>query len=453
MNNASRALDQEYHLHSQTNPRLLEELGPVMITSANGARIRDDSGREFIEGMAGLWCASLGFAQPRLAKAAYDQMLRLGFYHNANFRSNEPIAELAGMLADISNISPCRFYFACSGSEANDTMVKLAWYYNNARGKPAKRKIISRKGAYHGSTVMASALSGLPHMHTAFNLPTQDVLYLTKPSFFHEGRQGETEGEFVDRLVAELELLIEQEGADTIAAMIAEPVMGGGGVVIPPANYFPRLQAVLRQHDILLLSDEIICGFGRTGNWFGAQTFGFQPDMMSVAKGLSSGHQPISATVISDQIYQTIADQAADIGVFGHGYTYSGHPVCAAVAIETLKIYHEIDVIGRVRELGDILRTSLAAELSGHPNVAEIRSIGLMAGVELANADGSRFDPALRAGAAVEQLCRSNGAVIRNMGDTIALCPSYVIDPADIPLLVKRVATSIDAFASGQVAR
>ncbi len=446
MTNASRSLDIELYLHGQTDPRLHEVIGPIVIGSGEGARVRDDSGREFIEGMSGLWCASLGFSEKRIADVAREQMARLAFYHSSNHRSNERVIELAELIRDISPISPCRMSFFASGSEANESMIKIAWYYNTARGKPDKRKIISRHGAYHGGTIFASVLSGLPHLHRAFNLPRLDVIYATRPSHFHEAREGESHEAFGLRLAAELEEIIEREGADTIAAMIVEPVMGAGGLMIPPDNYFPLVQQILRRNDILLLSDEIICGFGRTGKWFGSQTLGFTPDMMTIAKGLSAGHFPISGVVFSDEIYQVIADQAASIGWFGHGFTYAGHPVGAAIAAEAIRIYHEIDVLGRVERLGGHLRRRLDA-LSRHPNVGETRSIGFMAGVELVDNDGRRFDPSARAGAEVEKLCRSNGLIIRNMGDTIALCPPYVATEAEIDEIVDILSRSIDAFS------
>jgi 4-aminobutyrate--pyruvate transaminase len=449
MNNAFRALDIGLHLHSQTNPRVHEQQGPILISRGHGARVFDETGKEFIEGMAGLWCASLGFANERLAKVAFDQMKRLSFYYTANHRSNEAVTSLLDEIAKVSNIHPCRIYLAGGGSEANDSMVKFVWYYNTARGKPNKRKIISRHGAYHGSTVMAAILSGLPHMHNAFNLPTQDMLYASRPHYSREARDGESPEEFGARLAAELEELILMTGPENIAAMIAEPVMGAGGVVIPPDNYFPLVQEILHRHDILLLSDEIICGFGRTGNWFGAQTFNFQPDMMSIAKGLSAGHLPIGAVVMSDKIYQVIADQAAKLGVFGHGFTYSGHPVTAAVAAEAIRIYHEIDIIARARNLGTCLLGGLKKKFSGHEMVGEIRGVGLMAGIELVacKKTGKAFKPEQRIGAMVEQSCRRHGAVVRNMGDTIAFCPPFIIEEQEIDMLIERVGKAIDETA------
>lgn len=450
MSNATRVLDIELHLHPQTNARAHEERGPFTLVGGEGCEVVDDAGNWYIEGMAGLWCASLGFNDGRLAAAADRQMRRLANYHTFNHRSNDACIELAEALTAISPIPKARVFFANSGSEANDSMVKLAWYYNVARGKPAKRKIISRQGAFHGSTVLGAALSGLPHMHRFFNLPDVGAIFTAAPHHYRHAQAGESEEAYATRLAEELEALILAEGADSIAAMIAEPVMGAGGVILPPEGYFPKIQEVLRRHDILLLADEVICGFGRTGNWFGSQTYGFQPDMMSAAKGLSSGYVPISAVLVADHVYQPVADGSAEAGVFGHGFTYSGHPVSAAVASEALRIYREIDVVGRARSLGAHLRAALDAQLGVHPLVGEIRSVGLLAGIGLAADPESRteFDPALKVGARVEQRCRAHGAIVRNMGDHIALCPPYVIEPAQIDALVGRLRQALDEVAA-----
>ncbi|CAO3455285.1 aminotransferase [Azospirillum largimobile] len=449
MTNALRALDIDLHLHSQTNARAHEDCGPLALVRGDGVHVVDDSGRRYIEGMAGLWCASLGFDEARLAEVAARQMRKLATYHTFNHRTNDACVALAEAISAILPIKGGKIFFANSGSEANDTMVKLAWYYNAARGRPEKRKIISRTGAFHGSTVMGAALSGLPHMHRAFNLPDQGVVFTACPNHARDAMPGESQEDYATRLAAELETLIQAEGADSIAAMIAEPVMGAGGVILPPETYFPKIQAVLARHDILLLADEVICGFGRTGNWFGSQTFGFLPDMMSMAKGLSSGAIPIAAVALSDRIYQAIADQSAEIGVFGHGFTYSGHPVSAAVAAEAIRIYHEIDVVGRARRLGAHLRAALDEALAGHPLVGEVRSVGLLAGIGLTAdpATGRDFDPTLRVGAQVERRCLAHGAIIRNMDDNIALCPPYVIEAGQIDALVERLRAALDDVA------
>lgn len=449
MTNATRDRDMGLHLHAQTDPRLHETSGPLIIRQGEGGIVVDDAGNRYIEAMAGLWCASLGFNEARLAEVAERQMRKLATYHTFNHRSNEPCVDLVEQIAAVSPIANGKVFLVGSGSEANDTMVKLAWYYNVARGKPEKRKIISRKGAFHGSTVMGAALSGLPHMHRSFNLPAVGALFAERPYFYREGRPGEIEADYASRLAAELEALILAEDPETIAAMIVEPVMGAGGVLVPPATYFPKIQAVLRKYDVLLLADEVVCGFGRTGNWFGSQTFGFLPDMMGMAKGLSSGYLPIGAVMISDRIYQAMADEAHDIGVFGHGFTYSGHPVTAAVAAEAIRIYHEIDVIGRARRLGDHLRSALSVAIGDHPLVGEVRGCGFIAGIELVADKATRqaFDPALRIGAQVELRCRAHGVILRNMGDVLALCPPFILEAGDIDHLVAGIRASLDDVA------
>jgi len=446
MTNAARAFDMAHHFHSQTDPRLHEEVGPLLIARGEGAAIFDDAGNRYIEAMGGLWCASLGFNDRRLADAAHRQMLKLANYHTFNHRSNEACIELAEQIRAISPLEDGRVFFVNSGSEGNDTMVKLAWYYQSARGKAQKRKIISRIGAFHGSTVMGAALSGLPHMHRSFNLPDVNVIYATQPHHYRGAQAGESEEAYATRLADELEQMIRREGADTIAAMIAEPIMGAGGVIVPPQSYFPKIQAVLRRHDILLLSDEVICGYGRTGNWFGSQSFGFVPGMMSTAKGLSSGYMPIGAVVISDAVYQVVADEAHGRGIFGHGFTYSGHPVSAAVAAEALRIYQEINVVGRARTLGAHLTEALTARIGEHPLVGEIRSCGFIAGIEIVADRESReaFDPALRVGAQVERRCRAHGLMIRNMGDALAICPPYILEPAEVDMIAEGIGRALD---------
>jgi 4-aminobutyrate--pyruvate transaminase len=283
-------------------------------------------------------------------------------------------------------------------------------------------------------------------MHRSFGMNTDDILYAGKPHLYREGQEGESEEAFADRLIAELEAMILAAGSDTIAAMIAEPVMGAGGVIVPPTGYFPKLRQLLDKHDILLLADEVVCGFGRTGNWFGSQTFGFKPDMFSVAKGLSSGYLPIAAVVVSDALYQVIADEGHRNGVFGHGFTYSGHPVASAVAAEALRIYHEIDVVGRARTLGARMLEKLRDALADHPMVGEIRGVGLLAGVELV-ADRRKkqgFPAEARVGAQVERACRARGIILRNMGDVLALCPPYIIEPDQIDELVRALFLAIE---------
>lgn len=445
LHNSARAIDMSLHLHSQTDPRRHEQDGPLIISGGDGVYVLDDAGNRYIEGMAGLWTASLGFNDQRLAAAASAQFAKLANYHTFNHRSNEPCIDLIERLSAVSPIPDCRIFLANSGSEANDTMVKLAWYYQAARGKPEKRRIISRDGAFHGSTVMGAVLSGLPHMHRSFGMNADDVLYAAKPHFYREARDGESEADYAGRLIDELEAMILAAGPETIAAMIAEPVMGAGGVIVPPGGYFHKLRQLLDKYDILLLADEVVCGFGRTGAWFGSQTFGFTPDMFSVAKGLSSGYLPIAAVVVSDAVYQAVADEGHRNGVFGHGFTYSGHPVASAVAAEALRIYHEIDVVGRAQTLGQRLLAGLHDALGDHPMVGEVRGVGLLAGVELVADRRTKqgFAAELRVGAQVERACRQRGIILRNMGDVLALCPPYIIEPDQIDELVAALTLAI----------
>lgn len=450
MTNALRARDMAYHFHSQTNPRRHEEDGPLMIVSGDGAAVVDAAGKRYIESMSGLWCAALGFENARLADVAAAQMRKLAHYHTFNHRSNDACVDLIEQIAELSPLPGSRVFLAGSGSEANDSMVKLAWYYHLAKGEPQRRKIISRQGAFHGSTVMGAALSGLKHMHESFNMPGLGIVYAARPHFYREAAPGESEEAYAHRLAVELEAQILEEGPETIAAMIAEPIMGAGGVVPPPAGYFPKIAAVLRKYGILLLADEVVCGFGRTGRWFGSQTYDFTPDMMSLAKGLSSGYLPIAAVVVSDEVYQTVADEADRLGVFAHGFTYSGHPVTAAVAAEVLRIYKEMNVPELVSGLGERLHARLNRRLGGHALVGEVRGHGLIAGIELVADRKTRrsFDPGLRVGARVESRSRAHGVIIRNMGDALAVCPPFIIRPHEIDTVVDGLAAAIDDVAA-----
>jgi 4-aminobutyrate---pyruvate transaminase len=405
--------------------------------------------------MAGLWCASLGFSDARLAKVASSTMERLAYYHTFYHRSHEVCIDLAEKLIEIRprpNLT--KVYFCTSGSEANDSMVKLAWYYQGARGKPEKMKIISRLGGFHGSTIAGASLTGLPRMHAGFNLPLPGFLHTESPDYFRGARPGEDPAAFVRRLAASLEELILREGPETIAAFIAEPVMAAGGVIVPPDGYFAAVQEVLRRHDILFLVDEVVCGFGRTGNWFGSQTFDLHPDMASIAKGLSSGYLPIAAVYVADHIYQAVADQSHEHGVFAHGFTYSGHPVCAAVARAAIRIYEEDDLFANAHRSGEHLLARLG-ELRDHPLVGDVRGIGLMAGVEPLAEKATRtpFARSVRAGALLADRCEAHGLIVRALGDTIAFCPPLIITVPQVDEVVDRFAKALAetaiALASG----
>lgn len=437
--NSAAARDAAAVLHPFTDLKAHEEDGPFIIDRGSGVRVTDESGRTYIEGMSGLWCASLGFSERRLVDAAARQMAELPYNQTFLGRSHETAIALAERLLSLSPVPMSRILFASSGSEANDTAVKLVWYYNNAEGRPGRRKIIGRRNGYHGTTVATTSLSGIPDLHRGFNLPIAGVLHTDCPHHYRFARPGETEEEFADRLTANLEKLILDEGPETVAAFIAEPVMGVGGVIVPPRTYFEKTQAVLREYGVLFIVDEVICGFGRTGNMFGSETFGLRPDLMCCAKALSSAYLPISATFISEPIYRAMVAESEKSGVFGHGYTYSGHPVAAAVALEALDIYEERDVVGHVRAVAPRFQ-EVFQSLADRPLVGEARGVGLMAGVELvADKAGKRpFDPALKVGAYLASRAREHGLIVRALGDTVVCAPPLIVAEDEIDELGAR---------------
>ncbi|HEV8028176.1 MAG TPA: aspartate aminotransferase family protein, partial [Stellaceae bacterium] len=380
--NSVSSRDIAFTLHPYTNLKKHETEGPLVVTEGRGIYVYDENGKEYIEGLAGLWCTALGFSEERLVDAATRQLKRLPFYHLFNHKTHDVGAELAERLIALMPVEMSKVFFNNSGSEANDTAVKLVWYYNNALGRPRKKKIIGRMKGYHGVTVATASLTGLPNNHRDFDLPIANIRHADCPHHYRFAKPGESEEEFATRLAESLEAQILREDPDTVAAFIAEPVMGAGGVIVPPRTYFEKIQRVLRKYDMLLIADEVICGFGRTGNMFGSETFGLSPDIITVAKALSSAYLPISATVISEPIYRALVAQSEKIGTFAHGFTYSGHPVCCAVALETLKIYEERDIVGHVRAVAPQLQQGLK-RFADHPLVGEVRGVGLIAAVEL----------------------------------------------------------------------
>ncbi|MBX4994847.1 aspartate aminotransferase family protein [Rhizobium binae] len=430
MSNFTRALhagDIAFHLHSYTNARAHEEAGPLAIERGEGVFVYDTDGRRYIEAMAGLWSVALGFDEPRLVEAAIEQMRKLPFYHTFTHKTHQPAIELAEKLISLAPVPMSKVHFTNSGSEANDTVVKMVRYYNNARDLPRKKKIISRIGAYHGVTVAAASLTGLPNNHRAFDLPLPNILHTLCPHYYRFAEAGETETAFIDRLAREFEALIEREGPDTVAAFIGEPVMAAGGVIVPPTGYWSRIQEICRRYDILLVADEVVCGFGRTGSMFGCTTFGIEPDIMVLSKQLSSSYQPLAAVLINDKVYQQVASQSAAIGTFGHGFTASGHPVATAVALENIRLIEERGLVENAKRMGKRLLSGLS-RYADHSLVGEIRGIGFIAAVELV-ADKStkaRFDPAGRVGAYFNACCQSHGMIVRNIGDSIAFCPPLI---------------------------
>jgi len=434
LNTPAARRDHSFHLHPATNLRTVQTEGPFVITRGEGVYIYDDEGRRYLEGMSGLWCASLGFSERRLADAAYRQMCELPFYHSFAGKVPAISTELAERLIRMAPAGMGKVLFANSGSEANDTAIKLAWYVNNARGRPQKKKIISRHRGYHGVTIATASLTGLAFAHDDFDLPIARILHTDSPYYYRGAQPGESEEAFATRLAESLEQLILREGPDTVAAFFAEPVMGAGGVIVPPATYFDRIQPILKKYEILFVVDEVICGFGRTGNMFGTQTFNLQPDIITVAKALSAGYLPISGTLVSNALYEILVRQSDKLGIFGHGYTYSSHPVPAAVALETLKIYEERDIVAAVRRVGPRLQEAIRS-YSGHPLIGEARGIGLIGAMELIRDKATKqsFDPKAGVAAYLVRRAQHHGVILRNMpGDIIAFCPPLIISEAEI---------------------
>jgi 4-aminobutyrate--pyruvate transaminase len=446
--NSIEARDVASVVHMQTNLRRHQQDGPVVIARGEGCRVFDESGRDYIESVAGLWCASLGFGSERLAKVAYEQMRKLGYYHLYRHRSTEPVIELAEHLLKIAPVPMARVVFQCSGSEANDTAIKLAWYYWHARGEPQRSKIIARQFAYHGNTCAAVSLSGKPDMHAGFGLPFAPFKHTEFPHYYRRHEPGESEEAFSARMADALEAMIRAEGPDTIAAFFAEPVMGAGGAIMPPAGYFEKIQAVLRKYDILFVADEVICGFARTGAMWGSQTYGLKPDMLTSAKALSAAMQPISAVLINERIHDAMLAQSDKYGNFAHGYTYAGHPVAAAVALEVQKIYAEIDIVGRAGRLGPVLQETLGRARS-HPLVGDVRGIGLILGMELMRDPAKRvpFDPALKVGARVDEAARRRGLILRVVGDRLVFAPPLIIEEPEIAEIGARLMLALDDVA------
>ena len=445
LSNSAARRDVENVVHPYTNLALHETQGPMVLERGKGIYVFDDQGKQYIEGLAGLWCTSFGFGEEELIQAAIEQMRKLPYYHNFAHKSFEPVIDLAEKLKEIAPAPFSKVFFTCSGSEANDTQVKLQWYMNNALGKPEKKKIISRIKAYHGVTVVAASLTGLPANHRDFDLPLPQIKHTACPHYYRFAEPGETETEFSSRMAAELEQLIVEEGPETVAAFIAEPVMGAGGAIVPPEGYFPKIQAVLKKYDVKFIVDEVICGFGRTGNMWGTQTYGIEPDALSCAKALSSAYLPIGAVMISEQMWQAMLDESRKIGTFGHGFTYGGHPTPAAVALRTIQLMEERDLVGHVQRVAPRFQSRLKA-FADHPLVGEARGVGLVGAVELVadKATKKPFELASGVGAYCAARCEVHGLINRSLGDSMAFCPPLIISESEIDEMFDRFEKALD---------
>lgn len=429
MNNLEDA-DKQYALHPFTNLSNHQAQGPFVIEKGEGVYVWDNQGNKLLEGMSGLWCTSLGFSEQRLIDAATKQFASLPYSHMFTHRSTPPAIELSKKLVEIAPEGIGKVFFVNSGSEAIDAAIKMVWYYNNALGRTRKKTIISRQRAYHGTTIAGGSLTGLPFAHDGFDLPAIPVMHVEAPHAYRHAHEGESEQAYATRLADSLETQILDAGADTIAAFIAEPVMGAGGVLIPPDGYFQKIQAVLKRHDILFIADEVICGFGRTGNVWGCDTYSITPDIITSAKQLSSAYLPIGAVLITDHLYDTFQEYSDRLGVFGTGTTYGGHPVSAAVALETLRIYESDDIYGQVRARSPHFAERVQA-LQNHPLVGHSRSVGLIGAIELVADKSSKqsFPAADKMAAKVMAAARNHNLILRALpGDAVGFCPPLIIN-------------------------
>ena len=443
---STEQLDRQSVLHPWTSIADFAKSGPLMIVRGEGARLWDKRGREYIDSLAGLWCVDIGYGRREVADAIAAQARRLPYYHQFFSMANEPSARLAARLIEMAPWPIARVFFGLSGSDANDSQFKIAWLYHALRGREGKRKIIAHRRGYHGITAAAASATGLPPAHARFGLPLPGFLHVRAPDPYREAEAGQSEAAFVAQLADELDATIRREGAETVAAMIAEPVLGAGGVVIPPRGYVRAIQEVLRRHDVLFIADEVIAGFGRLGRPFGGQVFGSEPDLVTLAKGLTSGYAPLSACLVSERVWSVLEAEAEAMQIFGHGFTYSGHPLCAAAALANLDVMEEEKLFARAAELGDYLGARLRALFEDHPHVGDVRSLGLFGGVELV-ADRATREPLaaeLRVGPRVYRRCLEKGVIVRAIGDVVAFCPPYVIEREELDTVLEVCRESLD---------
>ena len=425
--------DIETVIHPYTNLARHREVGPLILNEGRGIYLYDDTGKRYIEGMAGLWCTALGYGNQEIAEAGAEALRKVSFTHAFGGKSHDGVIELSEKLKEISLCPASKVLFGSSGSEANDMQMKLSWYYNNARGKRDKKKIISRMRAYHGVTIASASLTGLPWVHNDFDLPIANVLHTSCPHYYRYGQEGETEEQFAARMAQDLEDMILREGPDTIAAFIGEPLMGAGGVLLPPTGYWEKVNVLLRKYDIRFIADEVICGFGRTGNWFGSTTFGMTPDSISMAKAITSAYFPLSALTVEEDLYQAMLDESRKLGTFGHGYTYTAHPVGCAISLKTIEIYQRDKIMEHAARMSPVFQMRLK-KLADHPLVGEARGVGLIGAVELVADKATKrpFDPKRMIGAATVNALQEMGLIVRNIQDSVAFCPPLIITTDEI---------------------
>ncbi|MFQ6023511.1 MAG: aspartate aminotransferase family protein [Acidiferrobacterales bacterium] len=437
--------DRRYHLHPFTDFKQLNKKGSRIITHAEGVYLWDSDGNRILDGMAGLWCVNVGYGRKELAEAAYRQMLELPYYNTFFQTAHPPAIELSRLLAEVTPAGLNHVFYANSGSEANDTVIRMVRRYWDVKGKPAKKIIISRKEAYHGSTVAGASLGGMVHMHKQGDLPIPNIVHIEAPYWYVNGGNL-SPAEYGIHAAKALETKINELGVDRVAAFIGEPIQGAGGVIIPPDTYWPGVQRICAQYGILLVVDEVICGFGRLGKWFGSNYYDLKPDLMPIAKGLSAGYLPIGAVMVGDRVAHQLIDEG---GEFQHGFTYSGHPAACAVAAANIRILQDEKIIQQVeRETGPYLQARWH-ELADHPLVGEARSVGLVAAIELVKDRENKefFEPVGKVGTLCRDLCFANGLVMRAVRDTMIISPPLIIAKEQIDELISIAKRCLDLTA------
>ena len=440
--------DTSYFFHPFTALKSHESTGGKIIVEGKGSTLTDSEGNKFLDAMAGLWCVNLGYGNTELADTIHDQVKKLSYYHTFSGMSTDLAAQLSERIINMCPVPMSKVFFGNSGSDANDTHAKIIWFYNNALGRPDKKKIISRHRGYHGVTVLSAGLTGLSNLHDGFDLPLPMIRHVRPPHRLWEKAPGATDAEFSQTLADELEALIVKEGPDTVAAFIAEPVQAAGGVIVPPSEYFPAIQKVLKKYDVLLIADEVVTAFGRLGKMFGTSVVGMEPDLMTIAKGLTSAYIPLSGSIVSEKVWNVLRDGSEKYGAFGHGYTYSAHPLAAACALKTLEIVERDNYVGKAEKQGKLLHQLLQTHFEDHPLVGEIRGQGLIGAVELvANRDKPEaFDPSLKIAPRVAKRSMELGVITRALpaADTVAFSPPFIVTDSELETMVRTVRKAVD---------
>lgn len=440
--------DKKYFFHPFTALKSHEDTGGKIIVEGKGSTLIDSEGNKFLDAMAGLWCVNLGYGNTELADTISNQVKKLSYYHSFSGMSTDLAAQLSERIINLCPVPMSKVFFGASGSDANDTHAKIVWFYNNALGRPQKKKIISRLRGYHGVTVLSAGLTGLTNLHEGFDLPLPMIRHVRPPHRLWEKAPGASDADFAQTLANELEELIIKEGPDTVAAFIAEPIQAAGGVIVPPQEYFPAIQKVLQKYDVLLIADEVVTAFGRLGEMFGTKVFGLQPDLMTVAKGLTSAYIPLSGSIVSEKVWNVIRDGSEKYGAFGHGYTYSAHPIAAACALKTLEIIERDGFVNQAAKQGKVLHELLQLHFADHPLVGEIRGQGLIGAVELV-ADKEKpqpFEASLKIGPRIAKRSMELGVITRALpaSDTVAFSPPFVVTDNELEIMVKTVRQAVD---------